>query len=71
MRWWKWNEGSSIFFWRWPRWYQDKAREGHPPMFIGPTPTSKTPQPHITDESIRKKVREKVEKVMKHGYIEL
>ena len=26
--WWNWDKGSSIFFWRWPRHYQETARIG-------------------------------------------
>ena len=59
--WWDWDQGSSIFFWRWPVWYQDRAREGHPQMFIGEPPMSKIPQPAYNNESIRSKVKEKIQ----------
>ena len=40
-------------------------------MFMGPTPTSKAPQPEITDDVIRQKVKEKVKRVLDNKYIEL
>ena len=40
-------------------------------MFVGPTPTSKDPQPKINDDFIRQNVKEKVQRVLDYGYIEL
>ena len=63
--------GSSIFFWRWPEFYQDKAREGHPPMFTGDPPTSKIPQSPYDDASVHQQVKDKIQRVMDRGYIVL
>ena len=40
-------------------------------MFVGPPPTAKVPQPPYDDESIRQKVKEKIQRVIDNGYIEL
>ena len=69
--WWNWNRGFKIVFWRWPKWYQEIARQGHSPMFVGPPPTAKVPQPPYDDEEIRQKVKEKIQRVIDNGYIEL
>jgi hypothetical protein len=67
--WWEWTGGSRIFFWRWPEKYVKEAYEGLPPCFVEDPPTSMGKQPPYTDESVRKKVKEKVEAVIKKGYI--
>ena len=68
---WKWDRRFKIFFWRWPKWYQEIARQGHPPMFVGPQPTAKVPHQSFDDKEIRLKVKEKIQRVINYGYIEL
>ena len=68
---WKRNRGSKIFFWRWPKLYQEIARQGYPPMFVGPPPTAKVPQPPYDDKEIQQKVKEKIQRVIDNGYVEL
>lgn len=36
-------------------------KKRHPPVFVGPTPTSFAPQPEITNDFVRYKVKEKVQ----------
>ena len=69
--WWEWDYGSSLFFWRWPVDYQDIVRKGVPPMFLCQLPQCKDSQPLYSDPELKAKVREKLEKVMKKGYIEI
>jgi hypothetical protein len=69
--WWDWEGGSSIFFWRWPKNYQEEARSGVPPCFIGKPPTSMNAQPPYKDESTRQKVRAKLKKILMKGYISM
>jgi len=69
--WWKWDKGSSIFFWRWPPDYQESASVGIAPMFVGDPPANKSRQPAYDDPEIRAKVKKKLENVMDKGYIEL
>ena len=40
-------------------------------MFVGPPPTAKVPQPPYDDEEIGQKVKEKIQRVINNGYIEL
>ena len=63
--------GSSVFFWRWTDFYQDKAREGHPPMFTGDPTTLKIPQPPHNDAVVRQKVKDKIQRLMERVYIVL
>jgi hypothetical protein len=67
--WWDWGGGSTIFFWRWPRQYMDKAMVGDPPYFVGDPPESMEKQPAYTDKDTQAKVRSKVQAVMDKGYI--
>ena len=60
-----------LLFWRWPKYCQDIARKGIAPMFDSDLPCSLEEQPEHKDQKIRKKVREKLEKVVAKGYIEL
>ena len=69
--WWEWDYGFSLIFWRWPVDYQDIARKGVPPMFLRQPPQCKDSQPLYRDPELKAKVREKLEKVMKKGYIEI
>ena len=67
--WWEWDKGSTIFFWRWPPDYQDVVRKGVAPMFDSEPPTNSDRQPPYEDESIRLKVKKKLEKVIIREYI--
>ena len=69
--WWEWSGGSGILFWRWPKIYQDEMREGVPPYFVGPPPSSTDRQPPYSSDLIRSQVLEKVESVTTKGYIEI
>jgi hypothetical protein len=67
--WWEWKGGSKIFFWRLPEKYVKEAYEELPPCFVEDLLTSMGKQPAYTDENVRQKVKEKVEAVIKKGYI--
>lgn len=69
--WWDWDLVSSIFFLRWPDFYQDRAQEGHPPMFTGNPSTSKILKPPYYDASVRQKVKDKIQRLIDRGYIML
>jgi hypothetical protein len=69
--WWEWSWGSTIFYWRWPPDYQDVVRKGVAPMFDSEPPTNNDRQPPYEDEAIRLKVKEKLDKVICRGYVEL
>ena len=68
--WWGWDQGSTLFFWRWPARHQQAVRDGTK-LFV-----KKELLPHHfkrqlwpSDESHRSKMMEKLEKVRSRGYI--
>ena len=69
--WWDWDAGSAIFFWRWPKDYQDTAREGLAPMFDGPPPQGMMGQPPYKDTKVRNQVKAKLQRVLDRGYIKI
>jgi hypothetical protein len=38
--WLDWDRGSALFFWRWPREYQEEIRDGVEFRFSGPPPST-------------------------------
>jgi hypothetical protein len=60
--WWDWDRGSAPFFWRWPKEYQEEIRDGLPPRFIGPPPSTMRPQLPPRDASVANKERAKLDK---------
>ena len=69
--WWEWDYGSFLFFWRLPADYQDTACKGVIPMFLRPPPQCKESQPIYRNTELKAKVKAKLEKVMKKGYIKI
>jgi hypothetical protein len=69
--WWEWKSGSTIFFWRWPPDYQDVVRKGLLPMFDSEPPVNSDRQPPYDDNEIKEKVKNKLDKVIMKGYVEL
>lgn len=67
--WWEWDEGSAIFFWRWPEDYQNQVRIGIPPMFEGRPPSNQSRQPPYDCQETQEMVKKKVMKVLNKGYI--
>ena len=67
--WFEWTEGSTIFYWRWPKRFRCMARDGIPYWFKGDKPKTKKAQSFEQDENVRNKVREKLSSVRKKGYI--
>ena len=66
---WEWDMGSALFFWRWPKDYQDVAEKGIAPMFDSTQLQNRQAQPLYADEEIQLKVNEKLDKVIEKGYI--
>lgn len=67
--WWDWDRGSAPFFWRFPQEWQEEARDGLAPRFLGPPPSWKHPQRPSQDPKVRDKEREKISNVRAKGYI--
>ena len=61
--------GSTLFFWMWQNAYRQMARDGVPYWFRGRKPRNKKSQPTVTDDMARQRLREKIGKVRKRGYI--
>jgi hypothetical protein len=68
--WWNWDEGSSPFHWRWPKWYQSIIRDGLPVYFRGKKPAYKTAQRDTPDEATKVKVKEKLSAVRQRRYVQ-
>ena len=69
--WWEWKRGSRLFFWRWPVEFIDFALEGSKPCFFKLPGINMTRQGGIKDPNILKKVKLKVDKVIRNGYVEI
>jgi hypothetical protein len=67
--WWKWDAGSYPFFWRWPEEFQKEIRDGLAPRFRDVPPRCKERQRVNPDPDVRKKEKEKINKVIKFGYL--
>jgi hypothetical protein len=67
--WWEWRQGSTLFFWRWPKYAQSLARDGHPLWIRGQLPSYRRPQKMERDLDLREKVRSKLESVRDKGYL--
>ena len=69
--WWEWKGGSRLFFWRWPSYYKEKARDGISMCWLDEKkrPNPKKVQPPLSDDHSKKLAREKLIKVRKLGYV--
>jgi hypothetical protein len=67
--WWKWSSGSYPFFWRWPEEFQRETRDGLAPRFSGEPPRCAERQRVNPDPELKKKEKEKIDKVIKFGYL--
>ena len=68
--WWEWKGGSRLLFWRWTPEFKKFARDGIPVFWKDvPKPSQKKVQPKIDDPLIKERMREKVNKVRKRGYV--
>ena len=67
--WWEWNEGSRLFFWRWPDRARTWARSGQPHMLLRDLPRFQKPQKKPATQRDRTLVAEKVGRVRSKGYI--
>jgi hypothetical protein len=69
--WWDWDQGSRLFFWRWPTEARTWARDGlpiyHQPDLL---PKYRIRQPSEADPGVRRKVHDKLEKFREKSYIQ-
>jgi hypothetical protein len=68
--WWSWEDGSTLYFWRWPPHLKINVRDGTP-LFVDWTlmPNYKRKQQWPKDEASRVKLESKIMKVRKRRYI--
>jgi hypothetical protein len=67
--WWEWQDGSSLFFWRWPSYARHLALYGHPPWFVSDPPQYKVPQRSEQDSVLRDRIRSKLDAPISRRYI--
>lgn len=67
--WWDWAGGSVLFHWRWPPGYRRVAKSGLKVLFTGRKPTTKKRQSKERNEEQRRKIQEKVVKVLQRRYL--
>ena len=67
--WWEWLDGSSCFFWRWPKPIRKSVRDGYPVFIQGRLPTWKRKQDIPRQVYMQIKMKEKLLKVTQRRYI--
>jgi hypothetical protein len=68
--WWEWCEGSTLFYWRWPKYVKELVLEGHQPWFELSLPQYKVPQRWESDPDTRAKIKAKLATPLGRRYIE-
>ena len=70
VNWWTWTEGSTLFFWRWPKEVRKDARDGSSfPWKFYPLPAYRIPQKYPKDDQERKMMIDKLMVPINRGYI--
>ena len=67
--WWKWDRGSTCFFWRWPEGVRQEVRDGMPLWVVNKLPKRWDRQKFPTDPDQRQHLKSKVRKVVDLGYL--
>jgi hypothetical protein len=67
--WFEYLRGSRIHHFRFPFRYQRMARDGVPIFFETPGPSKMQRQPEFTDQTVKERVRPKIEKVINRRYL--
>jgi hypothetical protein len=70
--WWNWDGGSTLFFWRWPSEFRTQMRDGIPLWFDSTlAPSYRRPQRAEKNPTLKARVKEKLDKVLKRRYFEV
>ena len=69
--WWKWDQGSSLAFWRWPPTFRKCARDGMEAWIMGPLPRNQKPASKPRDSHKASLIFEKIAKVLDKGYLKV
>ena len=69
--WWNWDDGSTLFFWRWPRWSRPSVRDGIK-LFVDwdKMPSHWKKQQWPKDEASSNKLKKKLSGVRKKHYVQ-
>ncbi len=67
--WWKWDEGSRPFFWRYKEEFMVDLRDGVQPWLNGKMPKYKAKRIHFASKEDKEKVKKKCNKVRKLQYV--
>jgi hypothetical protein len=67
--WWAWEEGSALFFWRWPKEFRKEVRDGMPVRISGELPNYRRSQRMEPDELLRAKIFSKIDTIGLRGYV--
>jgi hypothetical protein len=67
--WFKWEDGSRPFHWRWPEFYQQVIQDGLKVHFTSAKPSYKKSQKGTRDKATRAKIIRKLEKVRARRHI--
>jgi hypothetical protein len=68
--WWKWDNGSAPFFWRWPEEYIRDVSLDIAPMWIATPNRVITPQAGLGNPNQILLIRDKIDDIQYKGYIE-
>ena len=68
--WWEWNQGSTLFFWRWPIAIRKAARDGVPVFVEGKLPRYRRKQRLPSAPYMKERMIEKLKKVTQRKYLE-
>jgi hypothetical protein len=70
--WWNWDGGSTPFFWRWPSEFRTHMRDGTPLWFDSTlAPSYIMPQRAERNPTLKDRVKEKLDKILKQIYFEV
>ena len=67
--WFEYLAGSRLAYFRFPKRYRKEARDGVPIYFESTVPLSKSPQKPFRDQSVKARVRAKIEKALHRRYM--
>ena len=66
---WEWSDGSTLFFWRWPREYRRAIRDGLEVFIDGELPDYWSRQRWPQDAAEKAQLKDKIRKVIQREYI--
>jgi hypothetical protein len=68
--WWEWNQGSTLFFWRWHPKFKTFSQDGIPIFTCDQHPNYRVPRATPKSDDLRQQVHSKLSKVWSQDHIE-